>query len=352
MKVPEPIKLPSGTWFIRMRLGGVSVPVSAQTKAECKYQATLIKAEYKAGKRKLAKSELTLKQAIENYIKNKENILSPSTLRGYNTIKKNRFQSVIDTPIQRIDNWQSVINEASKTLSPKTIKNDWGFICSVLRENDIQPPKVKLPQLVPSEKEYLDSDEIKKFIKAVKEKECEIPALLGLHSLRRSEIMGLQWADIDLKNEIIHVRGSAVFNQEQKLVQKKTNKNVSSRRDIPIMIPELLSALKAVPKTNRKGNVVTCNPNTIWAQVNRICESNGLPKVGVHGLRHSFASLAFSSDVGMTEREVMEIGGWSDYYTVHKIYEHLSKKNRLKATNNMKAFFQNANESANASQKT
>ncbi len=35
MKVPKPRKLTSGTWFIQMRLGGESVPVSAATRTEC-----------------------------------------------------------------------------------------------------------------------------------------------------------------------------------------------------------------------------------------------------------------------------------------------------------------------------
>lgn len=35
MKVPKPRKLTSGTWFIKMRLGGESVPVSAATRTEC-----------------------------------------------------------------------------------------------------------------------------------------------------------------------------------------------------------------------------------------------------------------------------------------------------------------------------
>ena len=53
MKVPEPRKLQSGTWFIQLRLGGVSVPVSATTKKECIRQAQLIKAEHQSGKNKV-----------------------------------------------------------------------------------------------------------------------------------------------------------------------------------------------------------------------------------------------------------------------------------------------------------
>jgi hypothetical protein len=51
MKVPEPRKLKSGTWFIQMRLGGESVPVSAATRTECIRQAEKIKADYRNGKK-------------------------------------------------------------------------------------------------------------------------------------------------------------------------------------------------------------------------------------------------------------------------------------------------------------
>ena len=68
--------------------------------------------------------------------------------------------------------------------------------------------------------------------------------------------------------------------------------------------------------------------------------------MGVHGLRHSFASLAFH--LGLTEQETMELGGWSDYNTMRKIYTHLAAADRLKSQNKMAAFFKaNANKDAN-----
>ena len=48
MKVPEPRKLKSGTWFIQLRLGGESIPVSALTRSDCIKQAQLIKAQHRA----------------------------------------------------------------------------------------------------------------------------------------------------------------------------------------------------------------------------------------------------------------------------------------------------------------
>ena len=44
MKVPAPRKLPSGSWFIQLRLGGESIPVTAATAKDCNREAAAIKA--------------------------------------------------------------------------------------------------------------------------------------------------------------------------------------------------------------------------------------------------------------------------------------------------------------------
>lgn len=349
MKVPEPRKLSSGNWFIQMRLGGVSVPVTASTKKECIHQAQLIKAEHRAGKREIMRQEKspTLREAITAYIDARRNVLSPSTVRGYISIRDNHFQAVIDSQISDIGNWQNVINAEAGEHAAKTVKNDWRFICSVLRENGIVPPKVNLPQVIQKEAEFLDADQIPLFVEAVENTPCCIQALLALHGLRRSELVALTWDNVDLENKLLNIWGSAVYDENQKLVRKETNKNTTSRRTVPIMIPALEDALNAIPEDQRIGPVVTVTPNAVLKQINRACKKAGLPEVGTHGLRHSFASLALSSDVGMTEREVMELGGWSDPQTVHKIYEHLARKNRLKAENKMARFYKNANKNTN-----
>ena len=98
--------------------------------------------------------------------------------------------------------------------------------------------------------------------------------------------------------------------------------------------------------------VSSCYSHRVIGYLQEPTEKNGLPPVGVHGLRHSFCSVALSTDVGMTEREVMEIGGWEDYQTVHKIYEHLSDKHRQEAAKKFSAFFQSADEIAHDTQKS
>ena len=87
--------------------------------------------------------------------------------------------------------------------------------------------------------------------------------------------------------------------------------------------------------------VLTCHPNSVYKQINSVCAANSLPLIGVHGLRHSFASLAHS--LGVPEAECMALGGWQDPQTMRKIYTHLDNAARLKASNAIASFYQNAN---------
>ena len=348
MKVPEPRKLPSGTYFIQLRLNGVSVPVSAATKKECIRQAQLIKAEHMAGARTITnRSEKTVGEVMSSYIDSIRKTVSPSTVRGYVTICNNRFLSVANMPAKKVLNWQSIIDTEAEIVSAKTLKNAWGFLCTSMRHEGITPPSVHLPQIIPAEKLWLEPSEILRFVHLLKGEPFEIPALLALHGLRRSEILALTYEKIDLVSKTITVHGSAVLGEENVLIHKQTNKNSSSHRIVPIMIPELIVAVKSEHDRCPSELIYTGNVNTLYAQINRLCKANGLPEVGVHGLRHSFASLAFH--LGLTEQETMELGGWSDYTTMRKIYTHLAAVDRLRSQNKISEFFsQNANEIANS----
>jgi len=338
MKVPKARKLSSGDWRIQLRLNGVSIPVIASTKTECIHQAQLIKAEYSFNRKLKPKTDKTIKELITDYIDSRSAVLSPATIAGYNTIKNNRFKGYINKLPSDIKDWQAVINDEVKAgIKPKTIKSSWSLITASLKHSGLDVPTVKLPQIMQADRPWLDAEQIKTFIKAVKGQDCEIAALLALHSLRRSEILYLTWDKIDLNNEVIHIQGSAVPGEKNRLVMKETNKTKKSRRDVPIMIPALKTAILAIPEEQRTGRIYQHYQNSLWRDINRICRENNLPEVGVHGLRHSFVSLAHH--VGLPEQEAMLIGGWENAQTMHKIYEHISQKDRLKAENKIKQFF-------------
>ena len=352
MKVPKAKKLPSGNWFIHLRLGGENIPVTASTEKECIKQAQYIKAEYTAGRRekKFASPEMpTLTAAIDQYIADRANTLSPLTIRGYRIIQKNRFQRYMETPLDQLPDWQRIVNAEAVTCSPKTLKNAWGFIRSVIKSaTGVYPPNVKLPQQAPPDKPFFTPEQIKVFVRAVQGTTYEIPCLLGLCSLRASEIEALDWKDIPQNPQFIRVSGSVVLDENNNKVRKKQNKNATSTRNVPVMIPELKAALERERKPH--GPVMTIHQNSLRYGIRKIAEENGLPDVGIHGLRHSFASLAYHLQI--PEKIAMEIGGWADATTMHKIYTHIAKSDITRYQTAMTAFYEgdsvkNANGNAN-----
>lgn len=332
LKIPAARQYSSGNWYIQMRLNGVSTTIKRPTERECIDAARIIKAEYLSGKRD-SKNRPTLRQAEKKYIDDRRNVLSPASVAGYENISRNRFKDYADKPLERID-WTEAINAERKVCSARTIQNAWLFVVSVLKANDLPVPKVNLPQVIKSDRPYLDPDQIKDFVELVSGTTVAIPALLALHSLRRSELLALKWEDVDLARRELHVRGAIVAGSDG-LVEKPENKTVSSRRTVPIMTDALFDALVAVPV--KAGRVVTDSPHTIYKRINRLCKDAGLPQIGFHGLRHSFASLGFYLNV--SEDVIRLIGGWTGRDVVHDVYTHLSDKQRIHEINEITDFF-------------
>ncbi len=339
MKVPKARKMSSGNYFIRLRLGGEEICITEATEKECIRQAQFAKSEYLAGKREKKEEKKdcpTLRKAIDDYIDARSNTLSPVTIRGYRIIQKNRFKTIMDIPMDQITEWQRIINSEAGTCAPKTLKNAWGFVRSVVEDVTGKfPPDVKLPAPIPPDKPFLSPDQIKTFVAAVKDTQYAVPCLLGLCSLRASEIEALDWKDIPQHPKFIRVSGAVVLNEDNKKVKKRTNKNVTSARNVPVMIPELAEALERDRKPS--GSLLGMHQNSLRYGIAKICRENDLPNIGIHGLRHSFASLAYHLQI--PEKIAMEIGGWSDSTTMHKIYTHIAKSDITRYQTKMTDFF-------------
>lgn len=334
MKTPKARQLPSGAWFCRVRIDGKDISITRDTEKEAVAEAMAVKAGIKEASKKPKKKTVT--KAIDDYIEARRNILSPSTIRGYKTIQDNRFQSLMKKDIFVItqEECQRAVNLEAKIVKAKTLTNSWRFVSSVIFEETGQRFFVRLPQIIPAERPWLTPEQIPVFVEAVKGDPIEIPALLALSSLRRSELINLRWKDVDLSKGILRVNGAAVFDENGQLVRKQETKNKTSRRTVPI-IPPLMDALRVA---EQKGEyVVTWHPNAIMCRVNRVCSAHGLPEVGLHGLRHSFASLSYHLNI--PEKVVMEIGGWADNQTMRKIYTHISQKDVSDHANALTGFF-------------
>ena len=347
MKIPKPRRLPSGQWFIQLRLNGESISITRPTEKEAVREATLVKAQHLNNIAPAITPSAALYDVIDDYIVSRTSVLSPSTIRSYRAYQRTRFQSYMRKPVNTID-WQRMINaEASGGASPKTVKNAWGLVRSALAAVDIRPT-VRLPAPAPHEKAWLTPEEIPLFCAAIRGAPGEIGALLALSGLRRSEIYGLQWEDINLAADTIHIHQSLVLDENADVILRSQNKTASSTRTIPIMLPRLHNVLVAVE--NKTGPVVTGNLSTLRKRITRACAAAGIPDIGVHGLRHSFASLCYS--LGISELATMQLGGWSDYQTMRKIYTHLSAHDKKRDAEKLTAFFANANKNANEQQKS
>lgn len=343
MKLPTPKKVSSGKWFIRLRLGGQEITLSDWDKKKLLLQAEAIKVEYKRTQRLPEQAEpmpesKTLSKIIDEYLADKTHVFSPATLRYGRIVQKNRFQSVMKRPISEIadSEWQGIVNAEAAKFAPKTVKNGYGFIRTAVKAVEGRAlPVVKLPGAVPKPPRFYTFEQIPVFVAAVKDTPYAVPALLALSSMRISEISALDWQDVPVKPDFIAVRGAVVPDERGKYVRKKQNKTVSSARSVPILIPELAAAIERDRKLS--GPVLAMSQNSLREGLKKICAKAGLPYIGLHGLRHSFASLA--SHLHMPENIAAEIGGWSDLHTMHEIYTHIAKSDITRYKKEMAAFY-------------
>lgn len=337
MKIPKIEKLPSGNYFCRLRLNGVSVPITASSETECRRIAELKKAEYAAGKSKLQRlpKNETLQDVLDKYIRANKATLSPSTHRSYTIYARTRFDGYRDKKLSEI-HWQEMIDDELEVASEKTVKNAWALVSPALRRIGYPVPSVRLSQVPVADVHFLQPEEIAPFCAAVKGRSCEIAALLALNGLRVSEIRGLDWKNVNLNNDTLFVHGAVVRGVDGD-AEKRTNKNDTSTRTIPILIPQLHDALNAV--TDKTSHVVTIASGTILDDVKRACKRAKVTVCTTHDLRRSFASLCFY--LGIQAKQIQAWGGWSNETVLNKIYIKLSASMETENQKTVSAFFKN-----------
>jgi integrase len=310
-------------------VGKERVYISANSEEE--YYAKAMAAKTAQIEIKKAAPRITLGTAIDTYINDNDQVLSPSTINAYKSYRNTRFNNYMDEDIALI-NYQRMVNDECRKVAPKTVHNAYRLVTASLRHANAEVPAVNLPKKSKPERPWLDYTQIQKFIVAIKGKPYELGALLALNGLRRSEILHLTSDDVDTERGIIHVRGASVVGEGNKLIDKDTNKTTSSSRDVNIVIPRINDLI-----ANKNGRLITTNPTTLYGSINDVCRSAGLPEVGVHGLRHSFASLAYH--LRWSEATTMREGGWSDPAVVHRIYTHLANQDANEDIKSMQDFY-------------
>ena len=145
-------QLPSGSWRVLVYDGKdahgkrIYTSFTAATEKEANFMALDHQLHHK-DKRKI--TEITFQEALQEYIENRNAILSPSTIREYKRISKSFSEKLRKTTIKKIsqDMVQKEINLFSRTLAPKSVKDIHGLISAVLKEyNPHMTLCTKLPQ--------------------------------------------------------------------------------------------------------------------------------------------------------------------------------------------------------------
>lgn len=335
IKVPEPVKTANG-WTSRITVDKVRYRVTTATKKEYYAKARAIKTEMLKAKEEARTQEPNLEDIVKKYIdKCKKMGLSPSTIYGYEKISRNRFKSEMKKQPSRIE-WKTAIRAEEKNVSVKTVRNALSFINLALKDGGYPVCTESAGKREKAEHAYLTGDQVHKFLEQIKGDRVELGCLLGLHSLRLSEILDLRRSDI--KDGTIHVQGAAVLT-DAGLIHKDDNKTTESRRDIPIMIPRLAELVEAIPASD--DYLIPYSGAVMYKRIRQICEANGLPNIGNHGLRHSFASLCYELEIPI--KVTMKLGGWSTPDTVTEIYTHISDSQQMKAADKLKDFFMSTN---------
>lgn len=325
-------KLPSGSWRVRTSVGKdangryIYKSFTAPTKKEAEYMAS----EYML-KTKDAIDKKILGALIDEYIDNRENILSPSTIQGYRKIRRTTFQSIMDIPVDKIDNaiLQKAINEESKRLSPKSIANAYGLISTVLSQNTYYRYTVTKPK---KQKKIKNLPEPADIMRIVKGTEIELPCLLAMWlSFRMSEIKGFRKQDI--VDGVITVNNTMIYVNREYILKPET-KTPESRRSIKL--PEyILSLINDLPEEQEF--LVALSGQAIYKRFSVLLERNNIPHITFHDLRSVNASVMHKLNV--PDKYAMERGGWETDSILKSVYQQTFSNERLEVDKKIDAFF-------------
>jgi integrase len=353
-----------GGWSERSDGRGYDVYIRYQTLEGRRDKRTTVKTEAEA-KRRLNKwrheidegilpsveaDTITVGHYLDLWLKTIEGTVSRHTYKDYEgkvrlhlkpALGKIRLKNLTRMDVQRLIN-----QKAREGLSPRSIEYIHTTLSKALNaavDADLARKNVaarmQLPQKHHSEKKVLTAEEVRRFFDTAAEAEDRFYALYVVAlttGLRRGELLGLKWGDLDLDRDSLKVQRS--LDGHGKPVERAP-KRESSRRSVKL-VPEAVAALelhrrrqledrlRAGPRWEDNDYVFPSKlgtpmsgDNLVKRNLRPLLEKAGLPPLTFHELRHTFASLAFAAreHPGM----VQKILGHSSIVQTMDTYSHL-----------------------------
>ena len=316
-------KLPSGSWNVRIMCNGKSYSFTDPDKRRVMRRA----AEFAEQCREDIDNP-RLADALEKYVEERAESLSPATIRGYNSIVRairtqspianKRIMSLTDRDIQTI---------IRNIDSPKTQRNYVNLISSATGRKFSVKFRNKLPKevAVPSDQEVLG------LINIFARTEMEIPVMLGAYAgLRRGEICALTIQDLD--GDYLHISKDMVLDDFGVWIIKEPKTPASNRT---VLIPHHVAE-----RIRKRGHITNLHPNVITKRFISKQEQLGIETpYTFHSLRHFFASYLHAQQI--PDAYVLRAGGWSTPHVMQKVYRHALDNEHLEYSQKAVSAFQN-----------
>ena len=253
----------------------------------------------------------------DKYIESKRNVLSPSTLGGYQKCKRcltKEFKALKLHDIQQID-IQNEINKYAKDHAPKSVRNLHGFISAVL---GMFRPNMTISTSLPQKKKFTHNmpttDEVKKILKASEGTPYHIPFQLAVLGMRRSEIAAARIEDIH--GNYLSINKARIYDEENHLMTRDNTKTEESTREI--YLPDNL-----IKEINDAGTIYDLTPPMLVKTLHKYQDMLEIERFRLHDFRHYYASYAHS--IGIPDSFIQKSGGWKSDFCMKNVYRDAMK---------------------------
>ena len=285
----------------------------------------------KIGKTEVPTFKVYANKWFDTYKKPK---LKPTTLQGYRSnLKMHLFPAFGEMRLDEItvDTVQQFLNDRVD-LAKNTVHTmfvlfseimDSAFEDRYITSNPAKSKRVTIPSTKKTERQALAPEQLKAIISQISDKltdmtERRLMALLLFTGMRRGEVIGLRWEDIDFEQRLIAVNRAVSYTTNQPIIS--TPKTKSGKRVIPLddQLAEFL-----LPHMDKGYIIGGEEPPTLM--VTRRLLRNINKKIDMFGatphvFRHSYISAL--AEAGVDLKTIQQISGHSNVTTTMGIYAH------------------------------
>lgn len=232
-----------------------------------------------------------------------------------------------------------------RTLSPATLRRIHATLMSALNTAVLRgliernpAATVELPRVPKSRVETWSAADLGRFLEAINDDRLHLLyLLLGLVGLRRGEAVALRWIDVDLNAGLLRIEQSAVRVGAKSVIGPP--KSSSGRRVVAIddetvrrlhwqQCRQRLEVMRRTGKTASSELVFTTeegiqlDPTFVSRHFARLIALHALPRIRLHDLRHTSASIGLASGESLVE--VSRRLGHSSISITADVYSHIS----------------------------